>query len=205
MDVLEAIEKRSSIRKYKDTPVPSEHLRELVKAAVKAPSAGNRQMWKFIAVTNKEINDKCSRAVTQKIDHFVDKFNITESVENWKWYSSFFNEAPAVIYVFYKKTKGFLERAAGHSIPEREMHRMRANPDIQSIGGAIENLLLAAVKKGYGTCWMTAPVVAALEIEEILGVAPPWQLAAIIPVGVPAEEPQERPRKPLEQVFEIVE
>lgn len=205
MDVWEAIEKRRSIRKYKDIPVPPEHLIELVEAAVKAPSAGNRQMWKFVAVTNKEINDRCSLAVTQKIDHFVDKFRMTASVENWKWYSSFFNEAPAVIYVFYKKTKGFLERAAGQSISEKEMHRLRANPDIQSIGGAVENLLLAAVKRGYGTCWMTAPVIAALEIEEILGTAPPWQLSAVIPVGVPAEDPQERPKKPFEEVFELIE
>ena len=40
---------------------------------------------------------------------------------------------------------------------------------------------------GYGSCWMTAPVLAAPAIEELLGVEPPAQLAALVPVGRPPD------------------
>lgn len=205
MQLFEAINKRRSIRKFKNQPVPVEDLKFLVECATKAPSAHNKQKWKFIAVTNKELNDRCSEAVSDKIDQLVRKYNITESVQGWKYYSTFFNTAPAVIYVFHQEARGFLDKAVGDKISREEINRLRVHPGIQSIGGAIENLLLAATVKGYGTCWMTAPNVAAPEIEKILEIEEPWQLAAVIPVGVPAENPQARPRKPLEEIFEVKE
>ncbi len=50
MDTLEAIHKRRSVRRYAPEPVPEEHLREILDAAVAAPSAGNIQPWKFYVV-----------------------------------------------------------------------------------------------------------------------------------------------------------
>lgn len=50
MEVREAIEKRSSIRAYKDKPVPEEELLKVLEAARLAPSERNSQAWKFIVV-----------------------------------------------------------------------------------------------------------------------------------------------------------
>ncbi|HCJ11170.1 MAG TPA: nitroreductase, partial [Clostridiales bacterium] len=54
MDVFEAIAGRRSIRSYVPMPVPEEKLRRVLEAAQKAPSAGNRQEYRFIVVTNEE-------------------------------------------------------------------------------------------------------------------------------------------------------
>jgi nitroreductase len=54
LEFSEVIEKRRSIRKYKDTPVPREKILKILDAARKAPSAGHRQPWHFIIVENKE-------------------------------------------------------------------------------------------------------------------------------------------------------
>jgi len=54
MDVLEAIYQRRSIRKYKNQPVPEELVREILAAAMMAPSAGNAQPWQFIVITERE-------------------------------------------------------------------------------------------------------------------------------------------------------
>lgn len=54
MDVFEAIEKRRSIRKYRDTPVPREKLEKILEAARLAPSASNVQPRHFIVVTDEE-------------------------------------------------------------------------------------------------------------------------------------------------------
>ena len=52
MDVFEAIANRRSIRAYKNEPVPADALDKILEAARIAPSAGNRQEYKFIVVTD---------------------------------------------------------------------------------------------------------------------------------------------------------
>ena len=54
MDALEAIMGRRSIRKYTEKKIPDETITKLLKAAMNAPSAHNRQPWHFIVVDDKE-------------------------------------------------------------------------------------------------------------------------------------------------------
>ena len=58
MDVFEAIKERRSIRSYKDKPIEEEKLQRLLEAAHLAPSAKNRQNWKFIVVKERKIREK---------------------------------------------------------------------------------------------------------------------------------------------------
>jgi nitroreductase len=62
MTVSEAIRSRQSVRSYLDKPVQQDTLDELFEAASLAPSAGNRQEWRFIAVTDPEMRMKLARA-----------------------------------------------------------------------------------------------------------------------------------------------
>lgn len=55
MKLMEAIRTRRSIRKYEDKPIPDEMIREMLEAAMMAPSAGNAQPWQFIVVTDSEL------------------------------------------------------------------------------------------------------------------------------------------------------
>ena len=55
------LEKRRSIRKYKDAPVPKEKILKMLEAARIAPSASNRQPWHFIVVENKETIKKLAK------------------------------------------------------------------------------------------------------------------------------------------------
>lgn len=52
MDIFEAIKERRSIRRYRTEPVPQELLQQVLEAARVAPSAANRQAWKFVVVTD---------------------------------------------------------------------------------------------------------------------------------------------------------
>lgn len=55
MDAMSAIISRRSIRKYTKEPVPESILKEILEAAMSAPSAGNEQPWRFIIINNREI------------------------------------------------------------------------------------------------------------------------------------------------------
>lgn len=57
MDAREAIHTRRSIRRYTSQPVPEDTIRELLEAAMFAPSAGNQQPWHFVVIDDREILD----------------------------------------------------------------------------------------------------------------------------------------------------
>ena len=62
MKVIEAIKTRRSIRSYRDRPVEPEKLRQILEAARLAPSASNRQDWKFIVVRDQQMRAKLATA-----------------------------------------------------------------------------------------------------------------------------------------------
>lgn len=62
MDAMEAILTRRSIRRYKAQPVADELVKELLQAAMSAPSAGNQQDWYFVVVRNRRVLDELAAA-----------------------------------------------------------------------------------------------------------------------------------------------
>ncbi len=62
MNVFNAITKRYSVRSYKDRPIPDKDLMKILEAARLAPSAGNRQEWRFVVVKDKDTKLKLSEA-----------------------------------------------------------------------------------------------------------------------------------------------
>ena len=66
MSVLEVIEKRRSIRKYKPSSIPAGDLKKILEAGRLAPSAGNRQAWGFIVVRNPEQKKRLVEAAVKR-------------------------------------------------------------------------------------------------------------------------------------------
>ena len=62
MDVHTAIRTRRSVRAYRSDPVPEESLKKILEAARLAPSAANRQQWKFVVVRDPEKRKQLSQA-----------------------------------------------------------------------------------------------------------------------------------------------
>ncbi len=62
MELMEVIQKRRSIRRFKDTPIEDDKLKRVLEAARLAPSARNLQDWKFIIVKDKATREKLMEA-----------------------------------------------------------------------------------------------------------------------------------------------
>ncbi len=62
MDVMEAIKERRSIRAFKDKDVEEEKLNKILEAGRLAPSASNRQEWRYIIVKDKSMREKLACA-----------------------------------------------------------------------------------------------------------------------------------------------
>lgn len=64
MDVIEAIEKRRSVRAYRNKPVPKEKFLKILEAARLAPSASNLQPYKFVVVKDHQLRKKLAKEAT---------------------------------------------------------------------------------------------------------------------------------------------
>ena len=58
MELFEALTNRRSVRKYKDAPIKKDHLDKILESARIAPSAGNKQGWRFVVVQDKATIEK---------------------------------------------------------------------------------------------------------------------------------------------------
>ena len=63
---------------------------------------------------------------------------------------------------------------------------------------AMEHMVLVATELGYGTCWIGA--FDEDKVKDILGIPEEYRVIALLPVGVPAESPEPRPRRSLEEI-----
>ena len=206
MELMEAIRDRRSIRKFLPDPVDRADLQEIVRAGTLAPNAENDQMWRFVAVTNKKIIQQIGQLVSARVDAIDQACKALgyDQYANHKYFLVFFQDAPAIITAFCRPMINANDKAL-------DVLHMRLDlpqpicPIQQSMGAALQNISLAAHAKGYGTTWMYAPVLAYREIAEVLSVPEPWVLSALLPIGRPAQHPKPRPRKPIEEVFSLIE
>jgi nitroreductase len=209
MDLFDAIQERKSIRRYKQVPVPDEDIKKILDAGRWAPSANNTQPWSFIVIKDNEILGSMADAVRDMIDRMVPYAESEKQAQRLAAYKgnyyTFFENAPVVIAVCMEAYDAGTDRLLskmGYSADD--IKRLRPLPGLQSVAAAIQNMLLAIHALGYGSCWMTGPLVAQEAFEKLLGFGKERSLAALLPMGVPDENPPSRPRKPVEEMMRIV-
>ena len=212
MHNLDFIYNRKSIRDYKDQEIPKEDILRLLDAATHAPSPKHQQNWHFVVVQNKDIINKMANAVT-KSHEYIASFTATERDKKrymnlLPYYINFKNAACAVL-VYSKEYDMIEEKILRENNVNEEIIDMIKSTEsaAQGIGAAVENFMLAATSMGYGTCYLTGPSHAKVQIEEIIGFEKEeYSLMAIISLGVPEDETPEKPkRKPLEEVVTFIE
>lgn len=205
MELKSAIESRTSVRQFLPDTINVDHIKEMVRLASLAPSVNNYQPWSFIAITNKTFLTQMANVIREKIVALPDNdsrysANIKKQVE---FFATFFEEAPVLIAVSMDTYETVLEK--GVSLTHDEINQMRNSPDIQSTGACIQNLLLAAVDMGYGACWMSAPMIANIELEKMLDLNESSRLVSFVAVGKPLKPTKPREKKPIEEMFRVIE
>jgi nitroreductase len=187
MEILEAIEKRRSVRAFEARPLPKDALESILKAASLAPSGKNRQPWRF-AVVGESKRSAMVEAMTAGIAASEARGIPTGSA---RFSSSIMAKAAVTVFVldpFGKKPWEALET------PERIMETV----DTQSIGAAIQNMLLAATALGIGSLWICDVFYA---YEELLGfLGRNERIVAAVSLGYPAERIDARPRLSLAEL-----
>jgi nitroreductase len=208
MDLFDAIRDRKSIRRFKQTPVPEEDITKILDAGRFAPSANNAQPWSFVVIRDRCVIKKMGDGVRIMLDKMVPFAESEKQAQRLASYKSifytFFENAPLLIAVLLEPHEGDTEKLlARMGYTQEEIQRLRPLQGLQSVSAAIQNMLLAIHALGYGSCWMTGPLVAQETFGKLLGYGKERFIAALLPVGVPDENPPARSRKPLGEMVKI--
>lgn len=177
MEFSEALASRRSVRSYTGRPVEESTLRELLRAAVQAPSAMNRQPWAFTIVQNAATLARWSeRAKTRLLD-------ATSNDAKTSHYAQLLRDPN--FNIFYDA--GTLV-VIGVTEPGRY-----ADADCWL---AAENLMLAAHAAGLGTCpiGFALSILDTPELKDELGFPDSGRVVAAIIVGYPRNTPAPVPR-----------
>ena len=145
VELIEAIKKRRSIRKFKSDKIPKKDIYDIIQAASLAPSAHNKQMWRFIAISNQEILKGMEKAIVSEIEELNNWPELKEirfKVKGLRAYSTFFVKAPLVFAILVKPYHSIVDEVLKlDGLKKEQADLLQSYVEIQSVAAAVENLL----------------------------------------------------------------
>jgi len=192
--VVDLIKERRSIRNYSPRKVAFTLVREVLEAARWAPSAHNAQPWRFVVLTDSGLKKDLAKGMASAWVADMKKDGTSAKVRKNRAKASIeqFTRAPVLIVACLT-----MNNMAKYADERRQ--RCERDLAVQSLGAALQNILLVAHTKGLGARWFCAPAFCKETVRKILKVPVDVESQALIALGYPAEKPKGPSRKPLER------
>lgn len=199
MDALECLYTRRSIRRFQDRPVEAERLKQVLQAAVWAPSAHNKQPWRFVVLESELSRQRLVAAMEKLFREDLQKDGVPKDEIETRLERSRQRilGAPAALILLLAQED--LPENLSPARREKEMSMA-----VQSVALAGGQILLAAHALGLGGLWMCAPLFAQKAVQQSLGLPESWLAQALILLGYAVEQPTAPERKPLTEVTRFV-
>ncbi len=187
---------RRSVRAFETRPVPRAIVEEAIAAASWAPSPHGRQPWRFVVVESQERRDALADAMA----------------ETWRTQLRLDGQDETIVEARLRKSRDRLQRAPVLIVPCLYLEGLDSYPDadrqqaektmaVQSLGSAVQNLLLALYAAGVDGGWMCAPLFCPDVVQDALGLDSTLDPQALIAVGYAASDPVRRPRLRLDELI----
>lgn len=196
--MYDIIFKRRSVRFFKDDPLSGEDLREILRAGMWAPSAKNRQPWKFIVVRGKAKEEMLSvmeKGIARSEKGEGALAGTPELYTNARFTLQCMTQAPVTVFIVNPDGKDIHEDWSA-------AEKIREMSDVQAIGAAAENMALAATSLGIGSLWIGNIFFAEKELTEWLGAG---QMVLAMSFGYANHHPVSLARKSEADVIEVRE
>lgn len=185
---LNIIKNRRTVRRFKPTPVPKEHIHKILDAARFAPTAGNQQPWKFLVIQNRKKLDELRR---EALLWYIEKYRtrVKPSEEE--------------LSKTKKALKKMLENVLSAPVYVAVLVDSRAkHADYVLYDGTLVAgyLMIAARALGYGTGFFTT-FFPEEKMQEFFKIPEQYKLICFTPIGIPYEWPETPPKKKLEDLI----
>jgi F420 biosynthesis protein FbiB-like protein len=189
------IQGRRSVRQYQPTPVPRELIEQVLEAARWAPSPHGRQPWRFVVLTRQERKERLADAMGA----------------TWQKNLEMDGQDASIVAIRLAKSRQRILQAPALIIPCLYLEDLDRYPDekrqsdettmaIQSLGAAVQNMLLMAYDLGLDGGWMCAPLFCPEVVCQALDLDPHLIPHAMITLGYAAADPKRRERRPLQSL-----
>lgn len=212
MDLYDVMRTTFAAREFTDEPVTDGMLRKILDNARFAPSGGNRQGWKVIAVRDIETREALVPMIRPTLQRYMAQVRNGESPWNTINPTPLTDEQIATVEVPEERI-----RALTHApvvllvfVDLAQVASFDAHLDrVGVISGAsiypfVWNILLAARNEGLGGTPTTFIAAAEDELRKLLGVPEQMAFAAMIPLGRPVKQLTRLTRKPVDD-FAVLE
>ncbi|MFD4674045.1 nitroreductase family protein [Lentzea sp. NPDC058450] len=181
MDALEAIMTTRAIRRFTDEPVSDDDVWTCLRAAQQAPSGGNVQPTRYLVVTDPDVRTEVGKLYRSAFTKYTEIApERTDAVglrigRSANHLADTLASVPVIVFFLMPRLPSLVE---GIDI----------GPVHASVYPAVQNFCLAARALGLGTTLTTVIRVHQAETLELLGVPEQWEIAAMVPLGHPAEQ-----------------
>lgn len=185
--LLDTLKSRRTIRKFKPTPVPQDHLMKILDAARFAPTAGNQQPWLFLVVRDRAKLDSLKEA------------SLSWAIEAAAKRRSLSSEELAAVRESLAKT---LEDVLSAPVYVAVLTDSKSSyPDYNLYDGSLAAgvLMIAARALGYGTGFFTSYFPEA-RMKEFFRIPDRYNLICFTPIGIPEAWPQSPAKKALAEI-----
>jgi F420 biosynthesis protein FbiB-like protein len=186
---------RRSIRRYLSDPVPVDLVWKLLALAARAPSAHNRQPWRFVIVHDAKTKQTLAQAMGERLrsDRARDGDDADAIERDVERSRARITGAPTALLIC-------LTLEEMDTYPDSRRADSEFIMAVQSTAMAVENILLGATAEGLGACWMCAPLFCPDTVRAALDIPESWHPQGLVTLGWPADNGRDRPRKPAEDV-----
>lgn len=182
---------RRSVRHYADRRVEQRLIQRLLEAATWAPSAHNRQPWRFVVIEDEATRARLADAMNAVLrdDLATDGLSAEQIEAQAARRRARLMRAPVLILLC-------MTMVGMDIYPDQKRQRAERTMAVQSVAMAGQNLLLAAHSEGLGACWLCAPLFCPEVVRSSLGLPADWEPQAFISLGWPAEAAPAPDRSP---------
>ncbi|HNS62220.1 MAG TPA: nitroreductase family protein, partial [Anaerolineales bacterium] len=189
---------RRSVRRFKSDPVPDSVIETILTTATFAPSAHNRQPWRFVVVTNSFVRAKLADAMAVDFQRDLESDGVpSEKIQaQVKRSKDRIISAPVAILLC-------LDMSEMDSYPDKRRTKAEFRMTVQSVAAAGMQLLLAAHAEGLGGVWACWVLFAVETIQDVLELPKTWEPQALYFLGYPEVIPEVRKRKPLKEIMVV--
>jgi F420 biosynthesis protein FbiB-like protein len=183
------------VRRFESKPVDGEILTRILETATHAPSAHNRQPWRFAVLTQFEPKSRLSDLLAAEFrrDLTLDGLPEAEIDVRLQRSKNRILEAPVVVVLCMDTSEMDVYPDAKRAAAERTMA-------VQSVAAAGLQLQLAAHAEGLASVWTCGPLFAPQIVQTALNLSQRWEPQAMFFIGWPAEEPKTKELKSLETI-----
>ena len=182
MDVYEAIYTTRAMRRLSSNPVPDEVLSKLFDAAIRGPSSGTQQKFRFVCITDEE-----RRRLIQSIyRNCLTELNETRYLETQQTVTTGNQQDPAVQQIIAIDASAQWLANNLHLVPVLVFAFGHPGGETTTFP-CLWNFCLAARAEGLGTVITTLLKIQKDRVENLIGLPEngPWEMQAMVPVGYP--------------------